>query len=110
MICVVFYKKREGFIGFTTSGHAGFAKKGEDIVCAAVSSAVQLTVNALTDVLGLDCIVRVEEKDALVSITLQEESAEAQHFFQAFLIHLQDLKDRYHGKIDITNMEDTSND
>ena len=110
MICVVFYKKQEKFTGFEISGHAGFAKKGVDIVCAAVSSAVQLTVNALTDVLGLDCILRIEEKNALVSIALQEESAEAQYFFQAFLIHLQDLKDRYRGKIDITNMEDTSND
>ena len=37
--------------GFSVSGHAGYADSGKDIVCAAVSSAVQLTANGITVVL-----------------------------------------------------------
>ena len=49
MIQAKFYKKNGKFSGFRVSGHAGYADAGEDIVCAAVSSAVQLTVNLLSD-------------------------------------------------------------
>jgi uncharacterized protein len=38
--------------GFEISGHAGFAGKGTDIVCASVSSAVQMAANTITEVIG----------------------------------------------------------
>ncbi|MBO6116028.1 MAG: ribosomal-processing cysteine protease Prp [Ruminococcus sp.] len=44
------FKKSNGFLtGFDISGHAGYADSGQDIVCAAVSSAVQLTLNLLAE-------------------------------------------------------------
>ena len=47
MIYAVF-KSENGRLCFcSVKGHAGFADAGQDIVCAAVSSAVQLTANIL---------------------------------------------------------------
>ena len=33
--------------GFTCMGHAGYAKRGKDIVCAAVSSAAIMSANTV---------------------------------------------------------------
>ena len=49
MIFAEFQKNGEGFSSFRVSGHAGYAPSGKDIVCAATSSAVQLTLNLLAD-------------------------------------------------------------
>ena len=59
-------------VGFSVSGHAGYADAGEDIVCAAVSSAVQLTANGITEILGLSA--SVEAEGDTVSLRLQSES------------------------------------
>ena len=50
MIVAKFFKSSRKFIGFQISGHAGFAESGYDIVCASVSSAVQLTANNITEI------------------------------------------------------------
>ena len=39
--------------GFVVSGHSGYSGSGSDIVCAAVSSAVLMAANTLTDVMGI---------------------------------------------------------
>lgn len=51
MISVAFLTPPEGgVLGFSMEGHAEYGEAGEDIVCAAVSSAAYLVVNTLTDV------------------------------------------------------------
>ncbi|MBR5721970.1 MAG: ribosomal-processing cysteine protease Prp, partial [Clostridia bacterium] len=45
MIRIVFVEKDGRLNGFSVSGHAGYAPYGSNIVCSAVTSAVQLTVN-----------------------------------------------------------------
>ncbi len=47
MIQSVFKKKNRQIESVNIKGHAEFAEKGADIVCAAVSTAVIMTVNAL---------------------------------------------------------------
>jgi len=41
MIRIILYRHDQQYTGFCVSGHAGFAEAGRDIVCAAVSSAVE---------------------------------------------------------------------
>lgn len=48
-------------VSFTVSGHAGFADKGSDIVCAAVTTAAMTAVNGLTDVAGIEAEPVVRE-------------------------------------------------
>lgn len=48
MIKATFYKdSNNNHIGFCISGHAGYAKAGNDIVCAAVSVLAINTINAI---------------------------------------------------------------
>ena len=49
MIRAEFYEKQGILTGFRFSGHSGYADAGEDVACAAVSSAVQLTANILEE-------------------------------------------------------------
>ena len=49
MIKAEFYQSENQFCGFRVTGHAGFAESGQDIVCAAVTSACMLAANIITD-------------------------------------------------------------
>ena len=50
MINAVFTVSRGFITGFTISGHSDFAEQGSDIVCSAVSSAVYMAANTITEV------------------------------------------------------------
>ena len=54
---------------FSIKGPAGYADKGEDIVCAAVSSAALLTANTITEILGVDA--EAEEKDGSLKFSFR---------------------------------------
>ena len=41
-------------VSFSVEGHSGLAEAGEDVLCAAITSAVRLTECAINDVLGRD--------------------------------------------------------
>lgn len=48
MITISVYKNADGeMVGFRSTGHAGFAESGHDIVCAAVSALIINTVNSI---------------------------------------------------------------
>lgn len=74
MITVTVTKKNNAYTEFTSSGHAGYAEEGQDIVCAAVSALVINTVNSL-EVLTHDRI-SAEEKDGYVSFSFVEPVSE----------------------------------
>ena len=44
MTTVTFHMEGERIVGFTVQGHSGYADEGSDIICAAVTSAVRLTI------------------------------------------------------------------
>ena len=49
MIEIVIFKKKklDYTVGFETLGHAGYAKRGEDIICSATSVLVINTINSI---------------------------------------------------------------
>ena len=56
---VTFHTEASRIVGFEVKGHSGYAEEGEDIVCAAITSAVRLTEATINDVLGLEASVKV---------------------------------------------------
>ena len=67
MIDAAWWRADGHTVGFRISGHAGYEDSGKDIVCAAVSSAMQLTANGITEILHYEPILKVEES----AVTLQ---------------------------------------
>ena len=70
MTTATFFSEGSRIVGFEIKGHTGHAPAGEDIVCAAVTSAVRLTECTINDVLGLEAAVKVREKDASITLKL----------------------------------------
>ena len=74
MTTATFFKKNGKIHKFNVSGHSGYSEEGSDIVCAAVSSMVMLTVNVITEQLGVPCSLKVVEDDALIELSLSTEN------------------------------------
>ena len=54
MIRIVAYRDAASrWVGFSASGHSGYAEEGSDIVCAAVSALTITCVNSLEALLGV---------------------------------------------------------
>ena len=98
MILAKFQKRQGSLYAFSVSGHAGYAEAGGDIVCASVSSAVQLTANAVTEI--------VQAEGDTVSLTLCEPiNHEAVHLLDALRLHLQLLMEDYQDYMKVTVSE-----
>ena len=106
MTTVTFFTKGSRITGFEVKGHSGYAPEGEDIVCAAVTSAVRLAECAVNDVLGLEAAVKVREKDASLSLKLpaslgQTNESTCQTLLAALMVHFVQLAEEYPENISV---------
>lgn len=94
-----FYRKGEP-LRFSVSGHAGYAENGKDIVCASVSSAVQMAINGITEIVKTNCLVKV--KDGCIECILPPEPRPAaKHFVSALRLQLKNLSEDFPGTINL---------
>ncbi|MBQ5824986.1 MAG: ribosomal-processing cysteine protease Prp [Clostridia bacterium] len=99
MIRFKFVRSGKSTVGFECSGHAGFAQAGQDIVCAAVSSAAYLTANTITDSFNIKADAQVD--DGYMRFTLLEESDEAQKMLDGLEAHIRSLAQDYPRSIKV---------
>ena len=100
MTTVTFHSEGSRLAGFTVEGHSGLAPEGEDILCAAITSAVRLCECAVNDVLGLEAPVKVRSRDALISLKLpsglgQTNESTCQTLLAALMVYLTELREEY---------------
>ena len=100
MTTVTFSTEGSRIVGFEVKGHSGYAQAGEDIVCAAITSAVRLTESVINDVLGLEASVKVREKDASITLKLpnslgQTNESTCQTLLTALMVHFVQLAEEY---------------
>ncbi len=104
MICATMLTRGGQLCGFHVQGHAGAAAHGSDIVCAAVSSAVYMAANTLTDVCG--CAADIHECDGDLALQVAETDVQkAQTVLQGLQTHLQGLSAQYPQFIKIQSTE-----
>lgn len=106
MTTVTFRSEGSRIAGFEMQGHSGYAPQGEDIVCAALTSAVRLTECAVNDVLGLEAPVKARDRDAYLSLKLPkalEAGSErvCQTLLAALLVHCVQLAEEYPENISV---------
>ena len=106
MTTVRFRTEGNRVTGFDSVGHSGYAEEGEDIVCAAVTSAVRLVEATVNDVMGLCAAVKVNEQDAAISLRLPgglEQTAEStcQNLLAGLMVYLTQLHDEYPDNIEV---------
>ncbi len=100
MITVKFHLEGERIVSFQAEGHSGLAEEGEDILCAAVTSAVRLTECAVNDVLGLEASVKTKPEKALLSLKLpgglgQTNESTCQALLTALMLYFTQLHEEY---------------
>lgn len=66
------YRKGGLYIGFSCSGHSGYAEEGHDIVCASVSTAVQYCVNCGEQIDRVPMELSTDPKTALIRCVATE--------------------------------------
>ena len=73
MTTVIFRKTRQGeYRELECSGHAGYAWRGKDIVCAALSVLVINTLNSLEELCKLPIRPEEDEKRGLIACSFPE--------------------------------------
>ena len=77
MIFAEFYQSEGKFGGFRVTGHAGYAESGQDIVCAAVTSACMLAANIITDGFHLKAQAVAEDNEMLCKAEKPDEKTDA---------------------------------
>ena len=100
MITASFHLEGSRIVSFQVEGHSGLAQAGEDILCAAVTSAVRLVECAVNDVLGLEASVKVRPEKALISLKLpgglsQQNESTCQTLLTGLMLYLTQLTEEY---------------
>lgn len=94
MIYAVFVSENSRLCNCSIKGHAGYADAGQDIVCAAVSSAVQLTANLITETFQEQA--EISAQDNIIHIRLkQPESGSGASLLEGLFTHLQCISEDY---------------
>ena len=103
MITARFFRRGETLVGFSVSGHAGYADSGSDIVCAAVTTAVNMTANGITEIAQNRAEVNVSENEVQLKV---EETTDANALLlQSMRLQIELLREQFPKNIRIQDME-----
>lgn len=92
-------------LGFHIKGHSGSGFFGNDIVCAAVSSAAFMVVNTITDVLNADANVSVLE-DGEMTFKIDYKYVDlCRDIMEGFKLHMKGLEEQYPENIKVNYVE-----
>lgn len=106
MIKAEFYLKNDILCGFSIKGHAEFNDYGLDVVCAAVTSAVELTSNAITEILMIPANVGVFEDEVRLLLPENfEGNKNAIDFIKALRLHIELLSQDYQQNVSVNDVD-----
>ena len=93
MIDARFFTTGGELCGFEIKGHSGYAPQGEDIVCAAVSSAAYMAANTITEVSGAEADIISE--DGYFKLLLKVDDSVSEAVLSGMKLHLMDVSKQY---------------
>ncbi|SHJ51875.1 ribosomal-processing cysteine protease Prp [Tepidibacter formicigenes] len=109
MIKVVIKRNSKGkIVGFSINGHAGFAKHGEDIVCAAVSVLAQTAVIGIHDYAKVNCQFNIDDGKLECKIPCDisnEKRVQTDAILETMALGLKNIKEGYSSYIKIKEEE-----
>ena len=99
MIKAIFYMDSDNhYIGFSVSGHAGFAKSGKDIVCAAVSTLAINTVNSIENLTEAKIETQYDDSGTIKLKFKSKSDDKSQLLVSALFLGLTELYKEYGSK------------
>lgn len=109
MTRIEIFRKNGSIFGYRAIGHSGYSEQGSDIVCAAISTALQMTLISLQEVLKLKPHVEIDEEGMmLVKLTEQDIKTckEVYIVLDAMYIFLKELSKQYPKNIKLVEKEE----
>ena len=105
-ISVRFFRADGLYRGFSVSGHDAVPDSAEySVLCAAVSSAVQLTCNTLTEIFGAPAdavqVRPAKHEQNEIALRLPEPDSVQSEILRGLHLHLQLLSEEYAGRLHI---------
>lgn len=94
MIVVKSVSDKQSLRQLTVTGHANYGAKGEDIVCAAVSTAVIVTANAIEH-LNLNHVIEVDVQEGYFKIIQKTDNASVTALINNLEYTLDELEKQY---------------
>ena len=104
MTKIEFFNRDGRINGFAVSGHSGYAEEGGDIICAAISSAVQVAECTINDVLGNHANTKIIEDEPRITLTLPavcDDEDAVQAVLTGFMLTMCSLRDDYPEYIEV---------
>ena len=100
MINAKVLKSKDGtYRSFVCSGHAGFAKSGNDIICAAVSMLVINTINSIEVLTEEKAEVEQSEKTGNIKITFRNAPCkEVVLLMDSMILGLNEIEKKHNSK------------
>lgn len=106
MINVDFLTTEKGYlVGFDIYGHAEYSALGQDIVCAAVSSAAFLAVNTILDVIKVPAETHVDKFGAIYLKIDKRNVNLCNDILSGLKLHLVNLEEQYPENIIVNYVE-----
>ena len=110
MTTVTFTTKGQRIEAVEFKGHAALADAGEDVLCAALTSAIRLMETTVNDVLAVGAAVKVKEDKALISLKLPGDMGEdnetaCQALLAGLMVYLTDLAGEYPENLTVLDTE-----
>ena len=111
MTKVTFSLQEDKILAVDILGHAGYAEEGEDIVCAAISSAVMLTHALLYDVQHIPVDTLIEDDGAHIRFTFAERRCGTRTGCTCALkLHFSELEQNYSDFLNVMEVQADAED
>lgn len=95
-------------IGFDAKGHTGYAERGEDIVCAAVSAVTQTAAIGITELVKAECAFEVSDGELHLMLGRSvkgEQLKQAELILETMLMGLRSIETEYSDYLKIEKRE-----
>ena len=103
MIKAIFFHSSGICNGFLISGHSAFAKRGKDIVCSAVSSAVRMCCNGICEIVKDEASIKIA--DGKLELKINEINEKSEILIEALKIELSLIEKEFPKQIKLKNEE-----
>ncbi|MGF9700854.1 MULTISPECIES: ribosomal-processing cysteine protease Prp [Paenibacillus] len=108
IIVQIFRNDDESIDRFSIEGHANYAKRGEDIVCAGVSAVTVGTVNSIETLTGVEMDAKMKNGFLSASLPMLERDetwSQVQLLLESMVLMLTDIAESYGKYIKIEQLK-----
>lgn len=106
---VKIFRKNGSIIGYRANGHSGYSEHGSDIVCAALSTALQLPLISLQEILKVNPKFKINE-DGFLEVDLRNLDKkilkELNLSLETMFLFIKELKLQYPKNIKLVEKEE----